>query len=144
MAGSSFGTIFKVTTWGESHGKALGAVIDGCPSGLSLEEKDIQKYLDRESRETVLFPLPARKLTRFRFYPASLTEKLPGLPFPCLSPILHSVPLIIARSPLTIVPGMRIIPLTPNTVFATIREADVLPAGKPLAGLLPELWLQRS
>ena len=47
MAGSSFGTIFKVTTWGESHGKALGAVIDGCPSGLSLEEKDIQKYLDR-------------------------------------------------------------------------------------------------
>lgn len=39
MAGSSFGTIFKVTTWGESHGKALGAVIDGCPSGLSLEER---------------------------------------------------------------------------------------------------------
>ena len=47
MAGSSFGTIFKITTWGESHGKALGVVVDGCPAGLSLCEEDIQKYLDR-------------------------------------------------------------------------------------------------
>lgn len=47
MAGSSFGTIFKITTWGESHGKALGVVIDGCPAGLPLEEADIQKYLNR-------------------------------------------------------------------------------------------------
>ncbi|MDY3108614.1 MAG: chorismate synthase, partial [Lachnospiraceae bacterium] len=47
MAGSSIGTIFQITTWGESHGKALGVVIDGCPAGLSLCEEDIQKYLDR-------------------------------------------------------------------------------------------------
>ena len=47
MAGSTFGTIFRITTWGESHGKALGVVIDGCPAGLSLCEADIQKYLDR-------------------------------------------------------------------------------------------------
>lgn len=47
MAGSTYGTIFKITTWGESHGKALGVVIDGCPAGLPLEEADIQKYLDR-------------------------------------------------------------------------------------------------
>lgn len=47
MAGSTFGTLFTVTTWGESHGPALGAVIDGCPSGLCLRECDIQKYLDR-------------------------------------------------------------------------------------------------
>ncbi len=47
MAGSSFGTIFKITTWGESHGKALGVVIDGCPAGLFLSEGDIQAYLDR-------------------------------------------------------------------------------------------------
>lgn len=47
MAGSTFGTIFKITTWGESHGKALGVVIDGCPAGLPLCEKDIQIYLDR-------------------------------------------------------------------------------------------------
>ncbi|MGI6006460.1 MAG: chorismate synthase [Ruminococcus sp.] len=47
MAGSSFGTLFTVTTWGESHGKGLGVVVDGCPAGLALSEEDIQKFLDR-------------------------------------------------------------------------------------------------
>lgn len=47
MSGNSIGQAFRVTTWGESHGEALGVVIDGCPSGLSLSEKDIQKELDR-------------------------------------------------------------------------------------------------
>ena len=47
MAGSTFGTIFKITTWGESHGAGLGVVIDGCPAGLYLCEEDIQKFLDR-------------------------------------------------------------------------------------------------
>ncbi len=52
MAGSSFGTIFRITTWGESHGKALGVVVDGCPAGLTLSEEDIQKYLDRRKPGT--------------------------------------------------------------------------------------------
>ena len=47
MSGSTFGKLFSVTTWGESHGLAIGAVIDGCPAGLSLAAEDIQKYLDR-------------------------------------------------------------------------------------------------
>ncbi|MFQ5483611.1 MAG: chorismate synthase [Nitrospinaceae bacterium] len=47
MSGSTFGQIFKITTWGESHGKALGVVVEGCPAGLPLAEKDIQKELDR-------------------------------------------------------------------------------------------------
>ena len=47
MAGSTFGTIFRITTWGESHGKGIGVVIDGCPAGLPLSEADIQPYLDR-------------------------------------------------------------------------------------------------
>lgn len=47
MAGSIFGKHFAVSTWGESHGKGLGVVIDGCPAGLPLSEADIQKYLDR-------------------------------------------------------------------------------------------------
>lgn len=47
MAGSTLGNIFRITTWGESHGKALGVVIDGCPAGLSLCEEDIQFYLNR-------------------------------------------------------------------------------------------------
>lgn len=47
MTGNSFGKIFKITTWGESHGKAVGVVIDGCPPNLKLSENDIQKELDR-------------------------------------------------------------------------------------------------
>lgn len=47
MAGSCFGKHFSVSTWGESHGKGLGVVIDGCPAGLPLCEADIQRYLDR-------------------------------------------------------------------------------------------------
>ena len=44
---SSFGTVFRVTTFGESHGRGVGAVIDGCPPGISLAETDIQPQLDR-------------------------------------------------------------------------------------------------
>lgn len=47
MAGSTIGTQLKITTWGESHGKAIGVVIDGCPAGLPLTEADLQPYLDR-------------------------------------------------------------------------------------------------
>lgn len=47
MAGNTFGNMFRVTTFGESHGGAVGCVIDGCPSGLSISEADIQHELDR-------------------------------------------------------------------------------------------------
>ena len=47
MPGNSFGHSFRITTWGESHGKALGVVVDGIPAGLELSEEDIQKDLDR-------------------------------------------------------------------------------------------------
>jgi chorismate synthase len=47
MAGNTFGRVFRVTTWGESHGWAIGTVVDGCPPGLPLDETTIQKDLDR-------------------------------------------------------------------------------------------------
>ncbi|MBP2291989.1 chorismate synthase [Azospirillum rugosum] len=47
MAGNSFGTLFRFTTWGESHGPAIGVVVDGCPSLLDLSEADIQPWLDK-------------------------------------------------------------------------------------------------
>lgn len=47
MPGNTFGHSFKITTWGESHGKALGVIVDGVPAGLELSETDIQKDLDR-------------------------------------------------------------------------------------------------
>ena len=47
MPGNSFGNLFRITTWGESHGPALGVVVDGCPAGLDISEDDIQCELDR-------------------------------------------------------------------------------------------------
>lgn len=47
MAGNTFGTVFRITTWGESHGEAVGVVVDGCPAGLRLASADIQTELDR-------------------------------------------------------------------------------------------------
>jgi chorismate synthase len=47
MSHNTFGHLFRVTTWGESHGPALGCVVDGCPPGLPLSEADIQPWLDR-------------------------------------------------------------------------------------------------
>lgn len=61
MAGSSIGTIFKVTTWGESHGKAIGVVIDGCPAGLELSENDIQPFLNRRKPGQSVFSTPRKE-----------------------------------------------------------------------------------
>jgi len=47
VAGNSFGELFRITTWGESHGPAIGVVVDGCPAGLELSAEDIQRDLDR-------------------------------------------------------------------------------------------------
>ena len=47
--GNTFGTHFRVTTWGESHGTSIGAVVDGCPPRLELSAEDIQPDLDRRA-----------------------------------------------------------------------------------------------
>lgn len=60
-AGSSFGKIFQVTTWGESHGKGIGVVVDGCPAGMSLCEEDIQSYLNRRKPGTSRFTTPRKE-----------------------------------------------------------------------------------
>ena len=61
MAGSSFGNIFRITTWGESHGKGVGVVVDGCPAGLSLSEEDIQLYLNRRKPGQSKFTTPRKE-----------------------------------------------------------------------------------
>ena len=55
MSYNSFGRVFRFTTWGESHGPALGAVVDGCPPGLPLSEADIQPFMDKRRPGTSKF-----------------------------------------------------------------------------------------
>ena len=47
MTGNSIGKLFSITVFGESHGKCIGVVVDGCPAGLALTEKDIQAEVDK-------------------------------------------------------------------------------------------------
>lgn len=61
MAGNSFGQLFCVTTFGESHGPALGCIVDGCPPGLALSEADIQPELDRRKPGTSKFTSQRRE-----------------------------------------------------------------------------------
>lgn len=61
MAGSTYGTIFKITTWGESHGKAIGVTIDGCPAGIPLCEDDIQPYLNRRKPGQSQYSTPRKE-----------------------------------------------------------------------------------
>lgn len=61
MAGNSIGQHFRVTTFGESHGKALGCIIDGCPPGLELDEADLQRDLDRRRPGTSRYTTARRE-----------------------------------------------------------------------------------
>ena len=61
MAGNSFGQLFRVTTFGESHGLALGAVVDGCPPGLEISEADLQIDLDRRKPGTSRYTTQRRE-----------------------------------------------------------------------------------
>ncbi|MCY9838113.1 chorismate synthase [Aeromonas media] len=66
MAGNSFGQLFRVTTFGESHGLALGAVVDGCPPGLEISEADLQIDLDRRKPGTSRYTTQRREADEVR------------------------------------------------------------------------------
>lgn len=80
MAGSTLGTCFSITTWGESHGAALGVVIDGCPAGLPLEEKDIQIYLDRRKPGQTAISTPRKEADQVRILSGVFEGKTTGTP----------------------------------------------------------------
>ena len=80
MNKSSFGSHFTVTTWGESHGKALGAVIDGCPAGLSLSEEDIQMQLNRRRPGQSRYSTPRNEADRVHILSGIFEGRTTGTP----------------------------------------------------------------
>lgn len=83
-AGSTFGNCFRVTTWGESHGKAIGVVIDGCPAGLSLSEEDIQPYLDRRKPGQSRFATPRKETDQVHILSGVFEGRTTGTPISLL------------------------------------------------------------
>ena len=80
MAGSTFGNQFKITTWGESHGKAVGVVIDGCPAGLSLTESDIQYYLNLRKPGQSRYTTPRKEDDAVEIMSGTFEGKTTGSP----------------------------------------------------------------
>jgi chorismate synthase len=80
MSGNTIGSIFRVTTWGESHGKALGAVVDGCPPGLDLDEADIQRTLDRRRPSTSVSSTTRKESDKVEILSGVFEGKTTGTP----------------------------------------------------------------
>ena len=80
MAGNTFGRLFTVTTFGESHGPALGAVVDGCPPGLELGEADLQADVDRRRPGTSQFTTQRREPDRVRILSGVFEGRTTGTP----------------------------------------------------------------
>ena len=80
MAGSTYGTIFKIMTWGESHGTGIGVVVDGCPAGLELGEADIQAWLDRRKPGQSKFTTARQEGDRVEILSGVFAGKTTGTP----------------------------------------------------------------
>ena len=84
MFGSSIGNIFKVTTWGESHGKAVGVVVDGCPAGLPLADEDIQIFLNRRKPGQSPYSTPRNEADQVEILSGIFEGKTTGTPISML------------------------------------------------------------
>lgn len=79
-AGSSFGKLFTISTWGESHGKAVGVVVDGCPAGIYLSEEDIQIDLDKRKPGKSVFSTPRKESDKVEILSGVFEGKTTGTP----------------------------------------------------------------
>ena len=80
MSLNSFGRLFRFTTWGESHGPAIGAVVDGCPPGIALSEEDIQPWLDRRRPGSNALTSPRDEPDRVRILSGVFEGRTTGTP----------------------------------------------------------------
>ena len=86
MAGNTFGKQFRITTWGESHGKALGVVVDGVPAGLPLSEAEIQTFLDRRKPGGSRFSTPRKEADEVQILSGVFEGRSTGTPISLLIP----------------------------------------------------------
>ena len=86
MAGNSFGTVLKLTTFGESHGEALGGVLEGCPAGLEVDLQAIQRDLDRRRPGQSAIVTQRKEADQVQFYSGIFEGKTTGTPIGFLIP----------------------------------------------------------
>jgi chorismate synthase len=84
MSHNSFGHLFRFTTWGESHGPAIGAIVDGCPPGLNLSETDLQPFLDKRRPGTSRFTTQRQEPDQVKILSGVFEGKTTGTPISLL------------------------------------------------------------
>ena len=80
MASNSFGTLFRITTWGESHGKAVGVVIDGCPAGVPIHEDEITDELHQRRGGNSPYTTPRKEPDQAKIFSGVFEGKTTGTP----------------------------------------------------------------
>ncbi len=84
MSGNTFGTLFKVTTFGESHGIGIGCVIDGCPPGMEITKNDIQPFLDARKPGKTRYTSQRREDDQVQILSGIFNDKTTGTPITLL------------------------------------------------------------
>ncbi len=80
MAGSTYGELFRITTWGESHGEALGVVVDGCPAGITIDEDRLNEYMARRKPGQNKYSTPRKESDRVKILSGVFDGKTTGTP----------------------------------------------------------------
>ena len=143
MSFNTFGHMFRVTTFGESHGAAIGCVVDGCPPQIPLTAEDIQRDLDRrrpgQSRFTTQRQEPdqVKILSGVMDHPATGAQVTTGTPIGLLIENTDQRSKDYSDIKEKFAPGMPTSPTTPSTACATIVAAAVRRRAKRRCALLP-------
>jgi chorismate synthase len=135
MAGNSFGQLFRITTFGESHGEAIGVIIDGCPAQLTVDLDYIQSELDKRKPGQSKITTQRKESDTVKILSGVFEGKTTGTPIAMLIPNEDQRSKDYTHN----VDPMPTTPTKPNTASATIAVAAVHPPAKLPRVLQPEL-----
>ena len=150
MSFNTFGHLFRVTTFGESHGPAIGCVVDGCPPGIALTEADIQPYLDKRRPGQSRFTSQRREPDAVKILSGVFTDPATGQQVTTGTPVALIIENVDQRSKDysdisdRYRPATPTTPMTSNTVFAISAAAAASPRARLQCGLQPAPLRARS
>jgi chorismate synthase len=142
--GSSFGQLFRITTFGESHGGGVGVVIDGCPPRISLGEADIQRELDRRRPGQSAIVSSRQEADRCEILSGVFEGATLGTPIAILVRNEDARPEDYRAIKEHFALRMPTLPTRPNTEFGTGREAAAPLPGRQSVASPPAPWLAKS
>ena len=132
MAGNTFGQLFRITTFGESHGVAIGVILDGCPAQLPIDLEFIQSELDKRKPGQSKITTQRKESDTVQILSGTFEGKSTGTPIAMLIPNEDQRSKDYSHNTDVYRPHMQIIPTMRNMAFAIIVEADVHLPGKLL------------